>query len=383
LSSIYAYISEGCNLKCHHCYIAPKYTPDAKETLSLDPDLFDYVVEQGIELGLQNVKFTGGEPTLHPQFERLVETVKQHDIRFRMESNGLNITPGLAKILSKTKRPNISISLDASTSSIHDSVRGVEGSFQRALTGLKNLVEAGVSPQIIFTLMKKNQHQIADIISLAHEVGAGSLKFNIVQPSMRGEKMHKKNETLSIQELLAVGHQVTQVYAKKSKIPLVFSFPLAFQPLSHHFSGQSGVCGITTILGLLADGQYGLCGFGAFDDKVLFGNAKTTSLKEVWVDHPVLSDIFAGLPKKLEGICGQCLVNGLCQGSCLANNYHASGSLWSPHWFCDQAYKQGLFPVTRLKPEADAHLELQHSSLPGSRPSNALNDIIRGESLVK
>lgn len=55
-----------------------------------------------------------------------------------------------------------------------------------------------------------------------------------------------------------------------------------------------------------------------------------------------------GLPLRLGGVCGRCLMKGRCLGMCVAQNYYGAGSLWAPHWFCEQAEAAGLFPASRL-----------------------------------
>jgi hypothetical protein len=41
-------------------------------------------------------------------------------------------------------------------------------------------------------------------------------------------------------------------------------------------------------------------------------------------------------------------VKGLCLGSCVAQNYYRSKSIWASYWYCKQAYERGLFPETRI-----------------------------------
>jgi radical SAM protein with 4Fe4S-binding SPASM domain len=109
-----------------------------------------------------------------------------------------------------------------------------------------------------------------------------------------------------------------------------------------------GVCGILGILGVLSNGSYALCGIGENILDFVFGQAATDPLKNIWNNAPVLLELRQGLPQRLEGICSDCLMRGICLGSCVAQNYYRSRSIWSPYWFCQEAYKQDLFPETRL-----------------------------------
>ena len=66
-------------------------------------------------------------------------------------------------------------------------------------------------------------------------------------------------------------------------------------------------------------------------------------------DHPVLREIREGMPRRLGGICGECLMKGVCLGNCIAQNYYRSRNLWAPFWYCEEASRMGLFPPSRIK----------------------------------
>jgi radical SAM protein with 4Fe4S-binding SPASM domain len=109
------------------------------------------------------------------------------------------------------------------------------------------------------------------------------------------------------------------------------------------------VCGIYGILGVLANGAYALCGIGETVPDLVFGHVSKDPLADVWRDNPVLREIREGLPRRLGGICGECLMKGVCLGNCIAQNYYRSRNLWAPFWYCEEASRMGLFPSSRIK----------------------------------
>jgi SynChlorMet cassette radical SAM/SPASM protein ScmF len=230
---------------------------------------------------------------------------------------------------------------------------GEKGCFADALAGVQNLVKAGLHPQIIMTIMKRNKDQIEPIVRLAESLGAGSVKFNILQPTARGEQMFAAGEAVDIAELISLGKWVGEELSKTTSLPLYYDQPLAFRSLKSMFNAKNGTgchtCGIFGILGVLANGSYALCGIGETVPELVFGNAGHDSLKDVWGNSAVLKDIREGLPARLEGICSQCLLKNVCLGSCIAQNYYSNHNLWAPHWYCEEAYKRGLFPTSRLR----------------------------------
>ncbi|MBM3296417.1 MAG: SynChlorMet cassette radical SAM/SPASM protein ScmF [Candidatus Aminicenantes bacterium] len=351
LSSLYFYLTEGCNLACRHCWLAPKLQQGEKVYPMFDTGLLPHILRQAKPLGLRGVKLTGGEPLMHPDISAILASLRSEDLECTVETNGVLCTPGLARELAGQKGRFVSVSLDGADAEVNDWVRGIPGSFEAAVRGVRNLVEAGLRPQIILTVMKKNRHQIEPIVRLAEELGAGSVKFNVLMPTARGEDMHKRGEALSIEDLVALGRWVETDLSSRTRLRLIYHHPPVFRPLGRMYGrDRDGCsrCGIFSILGVLADGSYALCGIGETVPELIFGHAGRDRLEEVWNGHPVLDEIRSGLPGRLRGVCGDCLMKSSCLGSCVAQNYYSSRDLFSPFWYCEQAFAKGLFPISRL-----------------------------------
>jgi SynChlorMet cassette radical SAM/SPASM protein ScmF len=352
LNCIYFYLTEGCNLCCRHCWIQPKFQNGERVYPSLEVGLFKSIIAQAKPLGLGAVKLTGGEPLLHPQIFDLLDHIREENLRLTIETNGVLCTPALAQKIASCVNPFVSVSIDGADAETHDWVRGVAGSFGQAIDGFRNLVGAGIHPQIIMTIMRRNSDQIEDVVRLAESLRANSVKFNIVQPTARGEKMHEAGDTLTIEELIEIGRWVENELSATTHLRLYYSHPAAFRPMSKMFGERGdgcGVCGILGILGVLGNGSYALCGIGETIPELVFGHAAYDRLADIWENTPVLKDLREGLPRRIEGICGDCVMRGICLGSCVAQNYYSTKNLWAGFWFCEAAKRRGLFPGTRLE----------------------------------
>ncbi len=353
LDTLYVYMTEGCNLRCRHCWLDPDYDRTGKKKATLDPALFGKVLAEAKPLGLTSVKLTGGEPFLHPAFDRIAAAIKKEQLGIVVETNGVLCSPEYARILKDAdEQVFVSVSFDGVNAETHEWVRGVKGSFDAALKGFQNLKNVGITPQIIMTIMKRNVDQMEAMVRFAQELGAHSVKFNLIQPTARGESMHEAGETLTIQELVRTGEWVEKKLIASSQIMLFYSHPPAFQPLGKMFSTTGsgcGRCGIFGILGLLANGSYALCGIGEDIPELVFGQAGTDSLEHVWKHDAVLNELREGMPHKLEGVCSRCIHRGFCLGSCIAQNYYRKQSLWAPYWFCQDAQDASIFPLSRLR----------------------------------
>lgn len=350
LNTIYFYLTEGCNLKCRHCWIAPKFQSKNAKWPSLDFELFKDIVKQGKELGMTGVKLTGGEPLIHPDIDKILDHIKEQDLMLTIETNGVECTSAIAEKIAQCNKPFVSISLDGTDAETHEWVRGVAGCFEAALTGIRNLVKAGIRPQIIMSVMSRNKNQMEAMVRLAEKENVNSVKFNLVTPTARGEQMHDAGQTLLMQELVELGHWVENTLAPSSGIRVVYSHPVAFRPLGKMLTQTSGRCGIFGIIGVLGNGKYALCGIGETVPELIFGHAAKDKLDGIWNNSKVLNDIRQGIPSKLHGICGDCIMNAQCLGSCVAMNYYRHKDLFAPQWYCEEAQKAGLFPKSRLRP---------------------------------
>jgi len=141
LNRLYFYLTEGCNLACRHCWLSPKFDPSGDKYPTLSVEMFEMAIQEAKPLGLTNVKLTGGEPLLHPQFKTLLEIIRNEDLALTIETNGLLCTPEVAKEIAKSSNRFVSVSIDGADAATHDWIRGVPGSFKEAKQAVRNLVK--------------------------------------------------------------------------------------------------------------------------------------------------------------------------------------------------------------------------------------------------
>jgi SynChlorMet cassette radical SAM/SPASM protein ScmF len=349
LSSLYVYAAGSCNLACRHCWIVPEFLPNGSGGSYVKLEYAQKAIREGKALGLNSIKLTGGEPTLHPQFRELVSLAEEAGLDLTIETNGTLIDKTLAQFLKAfTHGFFISISLDGATAKTHDTLRSVPGSFDLAVAGIQNLVEVGYRPQVICTLHQGNVSELVEVVRLAERLGCGSVKFNHIQQVGRGENFSREHG-LDLTEIIQLYQTIQAEVAPQSRIPIYFDVPIAFIPLRKLINGPNNRCTIRNIIGLLSTGDYALCGIGTTEPELIYGNARADDLRDVWCASQGLLKLREQIPARLEGICAQCIHRDHCQGACVANNFHTTGKLNAPYYFCDRAEQSGLFPASRKR----------------------------------
>lgn len=350
LRSLYFYIAGACNLACRHCWIAPGFDPEARGKQFIPFEYVEKAVRAAKPLGLTSVKLTGGEPLLHPRFREILTFVASQGIFVVIETNGTLIDADTAQFLRDAKATDfISVSVDGANAATHDALRGVAGSFDRAVAGIGHLVQVGCRPQMICTLHRGNLSQIEAVVQLAERLGCGSVKFNHVQDMGRGNRM-VGDEAIPLKELPGIYRDVDRRF-RNGKIPVHFDIPIAFRTVNELLRSPAGTCNILHILGVLSGGELALCGVGVEVPELVFGHLSTDDLATVWQNAPGLQTLRATVPSGLEGICGNCIHRDDCMGGCIAQNYHNAGRMAAAYGFCDAADSLGLFPTGRKKKE--------------------------------
>jgi len=345
LHSLYLYLADQCNLACRHCWIAPGFSPGHKDGI---PFLhLKKTILEAKELGLQIVKLTGGEPLLYRDIDELLEFLAAEEIGVIIETNGTLLTSSLIEKLKSCKMVQISVSLDAGAAEIHDEFRGVKGCFDRAVAGLRLLAEHGYGFQVIMTLHRKNRTELPRLISLCKEVGAGSLKINPLMPCGRGKEVFKDKQNLDPEELIQLYQTLEGESSRNSAVDIILDLPVALRTITDIKRRGVIECRILNILGILANGDFSICGIGQIMDELRMGNLYQDSIKKVWCNSRILTDLRQGLPKQLKGICSRCIFRFQCLGSCRANAYAVSKDIFAPFFLCQESYESGLFPVSR------------------------------------
>lgn len=361
LRAFYLYLSNSCNLACKHCWITPRYIngkPDPGDVI--DVENLKVAIMEAKPLGLSSIKLTGGEPMLHPRFREINEFITQEDLNLAMETNGTLITEETARFLKNdTSMGFISVSIDGDNSATHDAFRGVEGAFDSVLLGLDHLVAAGYdNVQVIMSIYRGNLNQIENVVRLAANHGAASIKFTPVTSFGRGSNMEQRGELLDFQQRMALQKFVFQDLKPKLQdegvtIKLVLNAPPALTPINEMLNrqGNTGDCGVRGILGILGSGEIALCGIGRNIPELTYGHLGIDSIRDIWLHHPTLLKLRRDLDDvdNYPGICGECKLARNCRTGCVALNYVDSRKLIWPYALCENAKQLGLFPATRKK----------------------------------
>jgi len=138
-----------CNLACTHCFIS--CSPANRSFGFLSYEAVAAALEQSRALGVKEYYFTGGEPFMHPRLLDMLEATLRLGPATVL-TNGTLLRDATVERLAALRDGSIyslelRVSIDGPDAASNDRLRG-EGSFDRAMDGVKRLVAAGFLPII-------------------------------------------------------------------------------------------------------------------------------------------------------------------------------------------------------------------------------------------
>jgi len=187
-----------CNLHCVHCY-SDIYEPD-----ELTSDEWKGIIDQLKEAGTIYLLFTGGEIMLRPDFLEIAAYGRHSGFLVGLLSNCTLLTPDLARDIAGLSPFSVATSLYGSSAATHESVTGVEGSFERTLNGIKLLVDRGLTTIVQTLVMKQNMAETSRIKDLVESLGARPIINIGMAPSKSGANYPFRHES-ALEDLMHCG----------------------------------------------------------------------------------------------------------------------------------------------------------------------------------
>ncbi len=181
LRYLFLEITQKCNLNCLHCGSDCGKTPHLDELTTKEWLAFiDYLGERHPKRENLFLVFTGGEPFCHSSLMTLFERANSHGFAYGMVTNGFLLNENNLAQAVERNITSITVSLDGLKAS-HDWLRGTEGSFDRAVTGIGLAARAPIRFMDVVTCVNpRNLKELPKILTLLQSCGVKRWRlFNI------------------------------------------------------------------------------------------------------------------------------------------------------------------------------------------------------------
>ncbi|MEQ8278685.1 MAG: radical SAM protein [Deltaproteobacteria bacterium] len=310
-------ITLACDLECNHCGSrAARRRPDELSTAEcLD------VVTQLAALGCREVTLIGGEAYLRKDWTTLIRAVADAGMLPGVQTGARNLTEKRVAEAAEAGLRVIGVSIDG-LAETHDAIRGVPGSFDKAITALETCKRYGMELSVNTQIHSSILGELPAMLDRFIEIGIATWQIQLTVAMGRAAD----NDALLVQpyELLEIYPVLFELWekAKVHGIDLIPGNNIGyFGPYEHAWRGRSEFshfkgcnAGLNT-LGIEADGTIKGCP-SLPTTPFSGGNIRDLSLEDIWNDADALAFNRTRTTADLWGRCQGCYYADVCRAGC-------------------------------------------------------------------
>ncbi|HIP95650.1 MAG TPA: radical SAM protein [Anaerolineae bacterium] len=248
----------------------------------------------------QRFKLTGGEPTLHLEFQSIVEYIDVLGVEFVVFTNGR--WPDSASLLDTLANTRwlvgFLVSLHGAHAGSHEAFTGVPGSFEETLENTRRALGRGITVTVSTVLTRHNLDEVAAIAELAERLGAHHVVFNrFLGADTDGIAPLSPDLAQAVRDIAALRRQGCAVRFGNC-------IPQCFIP-----NDSSGCLAGVAYCAVDPWGNVRPCTHSS----LIAGNLLEQSLEEVWFSSAM--EDFRGA---ISPLCHRCQAFVICHGGCKA-----------------------------------------------------------------
>ena len=259
-------LTDRCNFRCFYC-LPNGEPPLARKDTILTFEEIETICEIFVDLGIEKIRLTGGEPLLRKDVEKLVEKLSAHKPKLKdlaLTTNGHTL-PARAKNLKRLGLDRVTISLDSLKPDNFKSITGVD-KLSEVLEAIDAAKEARLDPVKINAVIvrDRNDDEIVDFAKFARERDV-SIRFIEFMPLDSGHEW-KREMVVSGKEIRDKIGEIFPIELKQKSRGAETSWNYRFADSD---KGEIGIiapvtemfCGACSRIRLTADGQIRTCLF--------------------------------------------------------------------------------------------------------------------------
>jgi len=298
-------ITLACDLKCLHCGSRAGH----RRSSELNTEECLDVVRSLAALGTREVSLIGGEAYLRKDWTEIVRAIRSHGMYCAVQTGGRNLTPERLRNAIDAGLNGVGVSLDG-MASLHDRVRNVRGSFDRAVDTLRRARDAGLAISVNTQIGADTMHDLPELMETI--IGIGAKQWQIQLTVAMGNAVDNDDLLLQPYRVLELMPLLAKLYhagVARGLLMIVGNNIGYFGPYEHVWRGfgdervhWSGCGAGQTVLALEADGTVKGCpslatvGFAG-------GNVRDLKLEDIWQNS---SEIHFGRLRSVEDLWGFC-----------------------------------------------------------------------------
>lgn len=159
-------ITQNCDLACFYCHHEGEFEP-GREMTALE---LERIARLAVELGVREVKLTGGEPLVRKDVVDVVKAIATHLQNSSLTTNGIAL-PGLAQELKEAGLKRVNVSLDTLHRERYRAITGCDA-LTKVIDGIRAAAVHGLNPvKVNMVVMRENVDEVGDMLAFCQKEG--------------------------------------------------------------------------------------------------------------------------------------------------------------------------------------------------------------------
>jgi len=176
-------LTDRCNLRCQYC--CSGCSP--QNSSSLPADKIEWLFSLMHSNGVIAVQLTGGEPTIHPDFPRILGSALSTFDSVGLLTNGVHLSPEVSQLMEAYKHKLIvQVSVDGSNEQVNAVARGTRGTFAGTLRTITELLRRSIPVKVGVVVTPDNQRDLSATCELMSKMGIRHLVITMPEGVGRG-----------------------------------------------------------------------------------------------------------------------------------------------------------------------------------------------------
>ena len=228
--ALLAELTHRCPLQCPYCSNPLELERASKE---MDTESWKRVMTEAAQMGMHQVHFSGGEPTVRKDLEDFVEHATEVSLYSNLITSGVLLDEERLRKLADLGLEHVQVSFQDTETENADRIGGYLGGHEKKIAIAKKVREAGLALTINAVVHRQNIDHVTEFIDMAVELDAERLE--VAQVQYYGWALKNRaafiptydqlNATTKIVEearvrlkgILAIDYVVPDYYAKRPK----------------------------------------------------------------------------------------------------------------------------------------------------------------------
>lgn len=330
-------VTRACALACRHC--RAEAVPH-RHPMELNTEQGRAFIDQVVAANPGIFILTGGDPMSRPDLLDLVHYASSKGLRVAMSPSGTaRFAHANLKAFANSGLQRISMSLDGASKESHDTFRGVKGTWEWTMAGIKAAKEAGIEVQINTTITRGNLGEFDQFVKLLEEIQPVLWSVFQLVPTGRA----KMDDLLNAQEM-------EDLFIRMADLAQTVPYDIKTTEGQHYRrvawqrwkerggSKKPSPIGVNDGKGFVFVSHTGEV-FPSGFLPLCAGSVRQTDLLTLYRNSPIFKQLRD--PDALKGKCRRCEFRSLCGGS-RARSYALTGDFLAQEALC--AYQPAAAP---------------------------------------